>query len=76
MDLGGLDIWATVCRELFPVIDAGREVPNMLAERVARGDLGAKSGSGFADYSEEARTEFADALARLIDARDGSSGGR
>lgn len=46
VDLGGLDVWASVCAQLFPLLAAGAEPPRALQERVAVGALGAKTGSG------------------------------
>jgi 3-hydroxybutyryl-CoA dehydrogenase len=68
-DLGGLDIFETVCAELFPTLSAAVVPSRQLSDRVARGDLGAKSGQGFGSYSaarrtallEEMRRRFADA---------------
>jgi 3-hydroxybutyryl-CoA dehydrogenase len=45
MDLGGLDTMAASARTM------GLEPPPALADRVARGDLGVKTGRGFYDYS-------------------------
>lgn len=45
-DLGGLDVWESVCTRLFPDLDASTQAPAALRERVAAGRLGAKTGEG------------------------------
>lgn len=51
MDLGGLDISAASARTM------GVEPPPPLAERVACGDLGVKTGKGFYDYGDTSPEE-------------------
>ncbi|MGO2747547.1 3-hydroxyacyl-CoA dehydrogenase family protein [Microbacterium sp.] len=46
VDLGGLDVWNAVCAQLFPLLAQTTTAPDALTERVAAGDLGAKSGRG------------------------------
>lgn len=45
-DLGGMDIWKAVTGQLFPVLAADKVTPAAIEERVARGELGAKTGQG------------------------------
>lgn len=52
-DLGGLDTFEALTNRLFPLIDNGTVAPQVLRERVARGDLGAKSGRGVYEWSPE-----------------------
>jgi 3-hydroxybutyryl-CoA dehydrogenase len=52
MDLGGLDTMAASARTM------GLEPPAELADRVARGDLGVKTGKGFYDYSDTTEAEI------------------
>ena len=64
-DFGGLDIQTTVFRNLVPEIRSNLEVPQRVAQLVADGHLGAKSGRGFQDYPPEkiaARQQRRDAL--------------
>ena len=49
-DFGGLDTWQYVTENLFPLLDNSPEPPPVLRERVARGELGVKSGQGFYRY--------------------------
>ena len=62
-DLGGLDITYAVQRYLLKELDGRTEASTLLAERVARGDLGLKTGRGFFEWSREK----ADATARRRD---------
>lgn len=64
MDLAGLDVHLAVARALFPRLATDSEPPGLLADLVAAGRLGAKSGAGLlGDYSAQRR----EALAALRD---------
>ena len=54
----GWDLVATISSELFPEIDRSTEVPKVLRDKVAAGELGTKTGKGFYDWTPES----ADAL--------------
>jgi 3-hydroxybutyryl-CoA dehydrogenase len=62
-DLGGLDTWLRVLDNLAPELSRAQEAPAALRQRVARGQLGAKTGAGFLDHP-------GDSLARRTLARD------
>jgi 3-hydroxybutyryl-CoA dehydrogenase len=49
-DLSGLDVIAAIHRYLLPDLDRSTAPQPALAERVARGDLGVKSGRGFHEW--------------------------
>jgi 3-hydroxybutyryl-CoA dehydrogenase len=51
-DLGGLDVIGSIHEYLLADLDRSTEPQPALRERVARGDLGVKSGKGFHDWSE------------------------
>jgi 3-hydroxybutyryl-CoA dehydrogenase len=62
-DLGGVDVWATVQSYMLQHISSSTEVSPLLKEKVARGELGTKSGKGFYDWPPER-------LQRVKEARD------
>jgi 3-hydroxybutyryl-CoA dehydrogenase len=70
MDLAGLDVHLAVARALFPTLAADPDPPALLAELVAAGRLGSKSGAGLlGDYPPERREALAahrDAMLRTI----------
>lgn len=60
MDLAGLHVHLAVARALFPVLATDSEPPGLLADLVAAGRLGAKSGAGLlGDYPPQRRAELA-----------------
>ena len=52
-DLGGNDTNYAVAKYLFPLINDSHEPPPAFASMVQAGNLGAKTGKGFFDYSKE-----------------------
>ena len=54
-DLGGLDIFHAVAAYLFTDLAATKEPPRVLADRVAAGDLGLKTGRGFYEWTDQAK---------------------
>lgn len=70
MDLGGLDVWTSVTDRIFPGLGDASAAPAMLRERADRGDLGVKSGRGFAERHPDASATFARRLSTLLEARD------
>jgi 3-hydroxybutyryl-CoA dehydrogenase len=52
-DSGGLDIQATIYRNLCPQIRSDTELPGIVSEMVASGHYGFKSGQGFYRYPAE-----------------------
>lgn len=70
MDLGGLDVWTSVTDGIFPSLGDASAAPDMLRERVERGELGAKTGAGFQPREADAGAQFARRLAALLSARD------
>ena len=53
IDLGGLDTFRNVSEYLYADLDAGQGPDPLLAEKVAAGNLGAKTGQGFYPWSGE-----------------------
>ena len=52
-DLGGLDIFKAISDYLFPELSDAQKPPELMADLVEQGKLGAKSGEGFYSYSED-----------------------
>lgn len=62
-DLGGLDVYQAVCGSLFNNLCDDKDVPANLAAKVAAGQLGLKSGSGWHDYDDTTAAALRDAVA-------------
>ena len=56
-DLGGLDTWQRVLDNLAPELSRAERSPAAIRELVARGQLGAKAGSGLLDHAGRAPAE-------------------
>ena len=52
-DLAGWDIVISVNENLLPDLDRSTEVSPLLRQRIQRGELGAKTGKGFYDWTSE-----------------------
>ncbi|MBA2597388.1 MAG: 3-hydroxyacyl-CoA dehydrogenase family protein [Chloroflexia bacterium] len=52
-DAAGLDVKLAVCEQLFPEIASSTEIPALLREKVARGELGIKAGKGYYAWTPE-----------------------
>lgn len=63
IDLGGLDLTLAIQAYLLPKLDRSTEPSQLVQDKVARGELGAKAGKGFYDWSP-AR------MARVVRQRD------
>ncbi len=70
MDLAGLDVHLAVATALFPLLATDSEPPGLLADLVADGRLGAKSGAGllgaYPPDRREALTALRDGVLRGI----------
>jgi 3-hydroxybutyryl-CoA dehydrogenase len=51
VDLGGLDLTQAIQTYLLPELDRSTEPLQLIRDKVARGELGAKAGKGFYDWS-------------------------
>jgi 3-hydroxybutyryl-CoA dehydrogenase len=51
VDLGGLDLTQAIQTYLLPELDRSTEPLQLIRDKVARGELGAKAGRGFYDWS-------------------------
>lgn len=67
MDLAGLDVHLEVAKRLFPLLSASAEPPDALADLVADGHLGAKTGAGMlGSYEPGHMGALAERRARVI----------
>jgi len=62
-DLAGLDIVSFVSGYLFKFLSNGQDLPDVLADKVSKGELGTKTGKGFYHYTK-------DQVEKLIESRD------
>ena len=62
-DLGGLDLTLAIQTYLLPELDRSTEPTQLVRDKIAKGELGAKAGKGFYDWSP-------DRLAESIQQRD------
>ncbi len=51
VDLGGLDLTLAIQTYLLPELDRSTEPLQLIRDKVTRGELGAKAGKGFYDWS-------------------------
>jgi 3-hydroxybutyryl-CoA dehydrogenase len=76
-EAAGWDLTLTVAEQLFPAIDRSTEPPASLRQKVARGELGLKSGQGFytwtPDEAAALRKRIADGLAAIARLSDSAS---
>jgi 3-hydroxybutyryl-CoA dehydrogenase len=65
-DLAGLHTIAAVAAEIVPVLStatpSGQQLPELLRQKIQRGELGVKSGRGFHDWTEEKIEELRNRL--------------
>ena len=66
MDLVGLDLIGAIHDYLMPSLSNDGETLPALRERIGRGELGAKSGTGFYDWSGRDASEVAERRDRQI----------
>jgi 3-hydroxybutyryl-CoA dehydrogenase len=58
-DLNGLDTHLAVTQTLYPDLEDTKEPPQVLRDKVARGELGLKRGKGFYDWTSQSPAEVA-----------------
>ena len=77
-EAAGWDLTLAVADQLFPAIDRSAEPPVSLRQKVARGEIGLKSGQGFyawtPDEAAALRQRIGDGLAAIARLSDGASG--
>lgn len=52
-DLGGLDIWKAVTSQLYPVLNNTDTAPKTITDRVDKGELGSKTGTGIYSHNPD-----------------------
>ena len=65
-ELAGWDLVASIAGNLLPDLASGPEVPALLREKVARGELGAKAGRGFYQWTPESAEELRQRIAAAL----------
>jgi len=77
VDLGGLDLTLAIQKNLLPELDRSTEPQLLIRDKVEKGELGAKAGKGFYDWSPgreekviQRRDETLIELLKLLDNRD------
>jgi len=65
-DLGGLDVFHAISGYLFRELSAADGPPALLSELVEKGKLGAKTGEGFYDFSDQSLPEIAAERDRVL----------
>lgn len=66
LDVAGLDIYQAVANYLNAELDNRADVSPAITERIARGDLGMKTGKGIYEYTPERIAELRQARARKL----------
>ncbi|MEV4669003.1 3-hydroxyacyl-CoA dehydrogenase family protein [Microbacterium sp. LWO12-1.2] len=65
-DLGGLDVFAAVCTQIFPDLSVADEPSHLLTSLVGAGRVGAKTGSGFYPHTDQGTRASVERIARLF----------
>ena len=56
-DLGGLDLTLAIQTYLLPDLDRSTEPKQLIRDKIAKGELGAKAGKGFYEWAPDRLTE-------------------
>lgn len=65
-DLVGLNLTLDIFTTLFPTLDNTSEPPQLLVDKVSRGELGMKSGKGFREWTPESADELRHSLTTFL----------
>ena len=65
-ELAGWDLISAAMQGLYPHLTTAQEVPSALSEKVAKGDLGIKTGKGFYDWTPESADALRQRIARAL----------
>ena len=65
-ELAGWDLISAAMQGLYPDLTTSQEVQSVLSEKVAKGDLGTKTGKGFYDWTPESADALRQRIARAL----------
>src|SRR5262245_26839719 len=65
-ELAGWDLLNAIAAGLFPHLASSPEVPQVLEEKVAHGELGVKTGKGFYEWTPESAEALRQRIARAL----------
>lgn len=65
-DLGGWDVVSSAASAITPHLETSTELPAILTEKLASGDLGVKTGKGFYEWTEETAAALKQRLTRAL----------
>ncbi|RMF86830.1 MAG: 3-hydroxyacyl-CoA dehydrogenase family protein [Nitrospinota bacterium] len=65
-EIAGWDLILAVMQYLLSDIESSSEIPPLLQEKVARGELGVKTGKGFYDWTPESAEKLRQRIARAL----------
>jgi len=63
LDLGGLDVFNNIFGYLFKDLSSAQDSPELLKDKIEKGELGTKTGKGFYKYTQEQ-------IDKLLESRD------
>ncbi len=66
LEIAGWDLIETIAASMFPHLASSGDVPQVLKERVERGELGLKSGKGFYEWTPESSDEVRQRIAKAL----------
>ena len=65
-ELIGLDLALAIAEQLYPTLESSPEPPAMLRDKVARGELGVKTGQGFYGWTPEGAAALRERVGRAL----------
>lgn len=65
-ELAGLDLVLAACSYLIPHLESSTEPSSLLKEKVARGELGVRTGKGFYEWTPESADALRQRIARAL----------
>jgi len=65
-ELIGLDLALAIAEQLYPTLESSPEPPPILRDKVARGELGVKTGQGFYEWTPEGAAALRERVGRAL----------